>query len=40
MVGRQQPRLPGDDAMPIMVGVAGESDVEAILGGPIKLCIV
>ena len=31
MVGRQQARVPGDDPVPVMVGVAGEGDVEAIL---------
>jgi hypothetical protein len=33
MVGREQPRTSGDDPMPIVIGVAGEGDVEAILEG-------
>ena len=31
VVGRQQARAAGDDAVPVMIGVAGEGDVEAIL---------
>ena len=31
VIGRQQPRAPGDDAVPVMVGVAGEGDVESVL---------
>ena len=31
MVGRQQSRASGDNPVPVMVGVAGEGDVKAIL---------
>ena len=31
VVGRQQARASGDDAVPVVVGVAGEGDLEAIL---------
>ena len=31
MVGRQQPAALGDDAVPVMVGVAGEGKIESVL---------
>ena len=30
MIGRQQPRASRDDSMPIVIGIAGEGDVEAV----------
>ena len=30
VIGRQQPRAPRDDPMPIVIGIAGEGDVEAV----------
>ena len=31
VVGRKQARAPGNDAVPVVIGVASEGDVEAIL---------
>ena len=31
VIGRQKPRAAGDDSVPVVVGVAGEGDIEAIL---------
>src|SRR5207245_9482537 len=30
MIGRQEPRAPRDDPMPIVIRIAGEGDVEAV----------
>ena len=30
VIGRQQPRAPRDDPMPIVIGIAREGDVEAV----------